>query len=244
MPRIEYRLPDGARLTGTTTILGRFKDSGGLIHWAWTEGAEGRDYRDTRERAATAGTIAHEMIEAEITGFGLNPTQIAEVWQSRGMETEVANARRGFEGFQRWREQTRLRVLHTEVSLVSDNPSFGGTMDGIGVLEGVERHPLIMFDWKTSNSIYEDYLCQLAAYRHLWEHGRANNGKDGRPIFDVAELQRFGEKIEEIHLLRVDKEWGGFHHHAWPLALIDLAWEAFRRMAELYPITAKLKRAL
>src|SRR5262245_51951473 len=61
-----YRNKMGRRLPSVTTILSRFKDSGALIHWAWSEGIEGRDYRETRSKAAVAGSLAHQMVEARL----------------------------------------------------------------------------------------------------------------------------------------------------------------------------------
>ena len=36
-PKGGYKL-DGKRVPGTTTIIGRFKDSGGLLYWAFEQG--------------------------------------------------------------------------------------------------------------------------------------------------------------------------------------------------------------
>ena len=241
MPRINYYLPSGTRLTGTTTILSRFKDSGGLLHWAWKQGDEGKTVYEERDRAATAGSIAHDLIEATIKRGDVD--RVRQRAHFEDQQRELALAEKGFEGFLRWQEQTRVEILHTEVSLVSACPEYGGTLDAIGRING----RLIMLDWKTSNGIYEDYLCQVAAYRNLWESGGANcaaRGKGSAPLFDIRGLEAFGQPIEEVHLLRVDKQWGGFHHHSWPLELLDLAWDVFRRMAELYPLAKRLKKAL
>ena len=37
MPTGIYKLKDGTLVPGTTTIMGAFKDSGGLVHWAWEQ---------------------------------------------------------------------------------------------------------------------------------------------------------------------------------------------------------------
>lgn len=67
-PRSGYHLKDGTRVPGTTTIIGRFKESGGLIWWAWDLGMKGLDYRDVRDKAADAGTLVHAMVEAHAAG--------------------------------------------------------------------------------------------------------------------------------------------------------------------------------
>ena len=66
-----YKNAEGKRLPSVTTIIGRFKDSGGFVHWAWDLGIQGIDYRKVRDAAADAGTIAHHLVEADIrTGEG------------------------------------------------------------------------------------------------------------------------------------------------------------------------------
>ena len=37
-----YRAADGKRVPGVTTVLGKFKDPGGLIHWAWELGRDAK----------------------------------------------------------------------------------------------------------------------------------------------------------------------------------------------------------
>ena len=59
-----YYLVDGTRVPSVTTVLGRFKESGPLIHWAWGLGIQGKDYREERDKAADAGTLAHAAVAA------------------------------------------------------------------------------------------------------------------------------------------------------------------------------------
>jgi hypothetical protein len=68
-----YVLADGTSVPSVTTVIGRWKESGGLIHWAWKLGMEGRDYRDVRDSAASSGTIAHAMVDASIRGIEFIP---------------------------------------------------------------------------------------------------------------------------------------------------------------------------
>src|SRR5215813_3071514 len=67
MPTIDYRI-DGVRVPGVTTVISTSLgwNKGALMHWAWSEGKEGRNYRDTQQSAADAGTLAHAMVEARI----------------------------------------------------------------------------------------------------------------------------------------------------------------------------------
>ena len=54
-PSAGYRLKDGTRVPGTTTILGRWKESGGLLQWAFKQGESGaRTLYEERDKAAEA----------------------------------------------------------------------------------------------------------------------------------------------------------------------------------------------
>lgn len=207
-----YRLKDGTRVPGTTTILGRFKDSGGLVHWAWKLGCEGVDYRRRTEDAGVAGTLTHELIEAHILGRDPVLTGKGEL---------LTLAQKGFQAFKEWAEGSRLEVTHTEVPLVSEQWRFGGTLDAVGRLLG----RLVLIDWKSSNRIYADYIVQVSAYRELWEEHFPD------------------QRITGIHLLRVGKEFGDFHHHSWPIEVLDLGWRQFRLLRQAYDLDAPLKRA-
>jgi hypothetical protein len=214
-PKTGYKNAAGKRVCGTTTIIGRFKESGGLIHWAWDLGMQGINYRDVRDKAADSGTLAHDMIEAHLRGEEFTPDGAVD-------ETTFVNARKGFDAFMEWSEQTKLEVVDTEMVLVSEEYQYGGTPDAIGYCAG----KLALLDWKTSNRIYQDYLIQIAAYRQLWHE---NHPED---------------QLETFHLLRFGKEYGEFSHHSFPVALVDKAWHAFVLMREMYDLDKDLKRAI
>lgn len=207
-PKQGYWL-DGERLPSVTTVLSRFKDSGGLIHWAWECGRSGKDYREERDRAASIGTIAHEMVEAHIRRKPFDPAPYpAEL---------VEKAQKPFGAFLEWAGSTNLQPTETEVAFISKQYRFGGTLDAMLV-----NGKLALGDWKTSNGVYGDYLCQLAAYGQLWGENRAEPITGG------------------YHLIRFDKEYGDFHHH-WYADLND-AWTMFSHLRSAYEFDKKLKR--
>ena len=195
-----YFLQDGTKVPSVTTILSRFKPSGGLIHWAWKLGMENKDYRKVRDDAANAGTMAHEAVEAWIQGneyaFGDDEINI--------------KAKRAFGAFVEWADQTKLKITHSEIPLVSEKHKFGGTFDAIMV-----NGKRAMGDFKTSNALYPEYLCQIAAYGKLWEESFPDQPIDGGFL-----------------LLRFDKTHGDFTHKWW--SELDTAWDSFLHMRKLY----------
>jgi PD-(D/E)XK nuclease superfamily len=210
-PAAGYRTKDGTRVPGTTTICGRFKESGGLLQWAFKQGQSGAAHLyEQRDQAAEAGTLAHDMIEAHILG----QKQKAVVADP----TVLTKANNAFAQFLEWQEQSRLEIIETEKSYVSELHRFGGTVDAIG---RDAKGRIVLVDWKTSNAVYQDYLIQLAAYALLLEECSIH-------------------KPKSFHLLRVAKESADFAHHYF--GELEDAKKAFLLMRQLYDLDAILKK--
>lgn len=228
------------RIPGTTTVIGRFKDSGALIYWANKEGLEGRPIRGPESASAQAcdiGTLAHAMVEADIRGT-TPPSQdeFAAEWRRRllasspgrdrdEMEGHIISmcekANSSFRAYLEWKGQSNLKPVLTELSLTSKRWLFGGTLDAVQI-----GGRIAMLDWKTSNGIYQDHIIQVAGgYALLWEENFPDMPITGG-----------------FHILRFSKKGGDFAHHYWPN--IDGAKEAFIHMRILYELDRKLKGRL
>lgn len=236
---------DGKRVPGVTTVLGRFKESGGLIHWSWgipfaglTEArhllqcvidgtSTGRiqaeaflakpltewDYRTKRDKAADAGTIAHEMMDAHIRDVPFDSSPYCCEM--------IGKAKPAFEAFLQWAQQSKFEIAETEVQLTSKRYLFGGTRDAI-LIDGKRS----LGDWKCSNRIYPEYLCQLAAYGILdEENGFAIDG--GYHLLRFSRQEEVGDPVQ-------------FSHHYW--SQLDAAREAFLLMRRLYDLMKGLER--
>jgi hypothetical protein len=217
-PKAGYRLADGTRVPGTTTIVGRFKDSRALLWWAFGQGklAEqgliGSLY-DQRDEAAEAGHLAHDLFEDWICG-GKKASDIIK-GQS---DAVVAQAMRGFDNAVEWFGGTRIEVTDTEMQLVSEKHRFGGCPDAIGV---DSRGRKVLLDWKTSSGIYTDYLIQLAAYAALLE-----------------ECMDF--RVEAVHCVRFSRDNADFEHRKFEQ--IEDAWEQFLIFRRAYDLDKTLKK--
>lgn len=221
-PTQGYYNAAGDKLPGTTTIIGRFKESGGLVQWAYKQGREHerlvhqgkpapRHLYDVVDDAALAGNIAHDMIEAHILGKEFTSPEVAD--------DVLAKAKNSFAQFLEWREQSRIEIVATERAYVSERYQFGGTVDAVG-RDGKGR--IVLLDWKTSNAVYQDYLIQLAAYALLLEECAPEWTPQG------------------FHLLRVAKESADFAHHFF--GELEDAKRAFTLMRELYKLDSGLKK--
>lgn len=222
MPTTVYTLADGTRVPGTTTITSRFKDSGGLMFWAFNQGKSGAErLYDAAEKAADIGTLAHAMIETHINGGHPGDVEIKATLEMYG------KARNAFNQYLAWESNSSIRLLSKfqEIHLVSEKHKFGGTPDAIGMI----GNELVLLDWKTSNKTYPDFLLQLAAYRHLVEEGER---LDTRTRLNVGEVQGF-------HLLRIAKDYPDFEHRYF--GELDEAWTQFLLLRAAYDLDKKLK---
>ncbi len=214
-PKKGYFLRDGTRVPGTTTIIGRFKDSGALIRWAWQRGRDGKELYDERDRACDIGTAAHAMVESSIKGMDPNGCPEIATLDADGQQ----KARNAFGMYLEWASMSNLEIVEQEMQLVSEVHRFGGTPDAIGMVNG----KLCLVDWKTSNGVFSDYLLQLAAYRLLWE--------ENHPDLPL---------IGGFHLCRFSKEHGDFAHHYY--SELEDALRMFLNLRNAYQFDAALKK--
>ena len=217
-PKGGYKLQNGEKAPGVTTVIGRFKESGGLLFWACEQGraierGEIKTLYDKRNEAADAGTLAHALVEAYINNLPLPALPDNEIGKQ---------AQQGFENYLRWQEDNRIQVMKQEMEMVSESYRFGGCPDALGV---DSRGNLCIMDWKTSGGIYIDYLLQIAAYKILHEENHPDQPITGG-----------------YHLLRFSKENADFHHHYW--SELEDAKEMFVLLLRAYEIDKRLKKRL
>lgn len=205
------------RLPSVTTILGRFKESGGLMQWAFKQGQSGASHLyEKRDEAAECGTLAHEMVEVYVNG-GDHMKVISEVEEE--MALKALNA---FQMFREWHENSKIEIISEwqEIQMVSEKYQFGGTPDAIGRNADGQ---LILLDWKTSNAVYSDYCLQLAAYKTLWEENHPDQPITGG-----------------FYLLRFSKDFPDFSAHYY--GELDDAWSMFKCLLDAYAFDKIMKQ--
>ena len=208
-----YYNSEGVRVPSVTTILSGNLAWGkdGLLFWAWQQGKDGLDFRESRDQAATTGTLAHQMVENWVSRG--NP----EILPGDGNEEVdleiVMGAKNAFQAFQRWLQHHHVVVTEQEINCVSDKLNFGGRFDAVGTMDGIPT----LFDWKTSKRIYSNYVLQVAAYRYLYHSTRPD-----APEIQQACIVRIG-KDGEFSYLVIDKE------------KLDWAWQAFKALLAIHP---------
>lgn len=205
---------DDQRIPSVSAVIAMMRDCDPLMWWAWNEGKAGRDFRDTSKRAADAGTLAHQAAYNATRGLPVE-------WPYETPGDVLTLAHTAFQGFQAWREQTRLTVDRAELPLISKRYRFGGTFDA-SLIQGKRS----MADYKTAKDLYPEHLVQVAAYGQLWNENFPDDPITGG-----------------YHLLRFGKETGGFAAHWWPD--LEVEWETFLTCRRLYDqkklVKARLK---
>jgi len=212
-PRKGYFTEDGLKVPSVTTIIGRFKESGALIRWAYSQGEQGVSLYEKRDAAADVGTYVHSMIEAFLTDGEV------EVPSPAGMTPEnIERAASAYQAFRTWLEGSRLKVTPLEQHFVSEAHRFGGTPDAIADEQDGTRS---LLDWKSSRSFYSDQLVQVAAYRELWNEVHPERAIAGG-----------------VHIVRFGKDGGDFEHRYFPPTHRKLAaaWAQFLCFREAYAL--------
>jgi hypothetical protein len=134
---------------------------------------------DKRDKAATAGTLAHLFCEKHLRGLPEPSTE--------GLPKDVVKKAEGcYLAFLEWERSHKFKMIYAELSLVSEL-GFGGTAD-IGAVLG----EMGIIDIKTSKGIYPaTMLPQISAYGHLYNEHYPENPVKGYHIIRLGEQGEF-----------------------------------------------------
>jgi len=190
-----YKLKDGTRVPGVTTILGVLNKPA-LVKWANNLGLQGIDSSKYVDEKAAIGTLAHQMIADYLRGEKTDTNEYSKV--------QIDQAENAVLSFLEWEKAHHIEPLLIEEPLVSEVHRFGGTIDCLGKING----ELCLVDFKTSKGIFAEMLIQVVAYEHLLsEHEYA---------VDQVIILRIGrtedEGFEEQRVNTLTNRWLIFEH--------------------------------
>jgi len=193
---IRYRNKEDKIVVGVTTALNVLAKPA-LIAWANRLGLQGIDSTKYVDDKAEIGTCCHYLIECELKGEKPDLKDYAP--------SVVSEAENGFLKFLEWKKGKDLKLILSEVPLVSEVHQYGGTIDIYAMLN--DKPTLI--DIKTSGSgIWPEMKHQVAAYKELLT-------ENGFPVVDVVIL-RVGrsedEGFEYASIGNLDKHFSLFLH--------------------------------
>lgn len=145
-------------------------------------------YRKERDGAASIGTAAHDALESYVNN---NYEGEAVDYLKMDNNKAIAATRSG----QKALEEEDIEPIAAELIVGSESIGVAGTLDLICIWDD----ELVIVDWKTSNSISDNYAIQIATYAGLFEE-MTGLGVDGCKIiklskksakYDVYELKRY-----------------------------------------------------
>jgi len=208
-----YRLKDGTKVPGVTTVLGVINKPA-LMNWAWQLGTQGIDYKHYVDATARIGTLAHEMIQEYLGG--------PEWDRSAYTSEEIDTAENAVLSFYEWERQTghKMETVAIEMPVVSETFGYGGTVDWLGYIDG----KLWLVDIKTSKGLFPEHEYQVSAYdRALFELGHEVAG---------VRLLRVGRSEDE-----------GFDDHVLSNVQLNAGWKVFTSALDLYKNIKKYENA-
>lgn len=208
-----YRLADGTKVPGVTTVLGVINKPQ-LVKWANNLGLQGIDSTTYVDATARIGTLAHEMIQEYLGG--------PEWDRSAFTREEIDTAENAVLSFYEWERQTghKMETVAIEMPVVSETFGYGGTVDWLGYIDG----KLWLVDIKTSKGLFPEHEYQVSAYdRALFELG-----------YEVAgvRLLRVGRSEDE-----------GFDDHVLSNVQLNAGWKVFTSALDLYKNIKKYENA-
>lgn len=205
---IQYKLKDGTRVPGVTTALNILAKPA-LIPWANRLGLQGIDVGKYVDEKADIGTCAHYLIECELKGLKPDLGDFSP--------NTVSEAENGYLKWLEWAKGKDIKLLGSELAVVSEKYRYGGTVDIYALVDNV--HTLV--DLKTSGSgIWPEMRHQVAAY--------------------AKALEETGEKVDQVIIVRVGRSSSeGFQTEI--VGNIEKHFELFLHALAIYQLQKALK---
>lgn len=189
MPTGEYRNKANVVVPSVTTVISKNLawNRDNLMRWAWSQGKKGFDFRETVKKAADAGTLAHYLVDCDLTGVTPDRTKFD------GLDQKIiSQAQRAFDNFLKWKIAHDVKIYKAEQKYVSEKYQYGGCPDGVGST----IYGKAVLDYKTSKGVYNEYKIQVfGGYGLLVE--------ECEPQF----------KISGFDIIRFDKHSCAFAHY-------------------------------
>ncbi len=208
-----YKLADGTRVPGTTTICGLL-DKPALKAWANRIGLEGYDIHKYLDPLGGVGTLTHARVLAAVSGKPLTEDL------SEYSPKEVNLSDNAMLKFYEWRKRHAFgEIVVLEEPMVCEDYRYGGTPDYVGLVDGAWT----LIDYKTGSGIYSDMAIQLAAYRHLVEYCRGQS-------VDRALIVNIGRAPDEC-----------FGEQEFTEAQLHAGWQIFKCLRTIYDLQKIIK---
>lgn len=233
-----YITESGNYVPSVTTILSAYPK--GAQYYEWLKKV-GEDADGIRDEAGNRGSTVHKL--TELYDDDHEVTLMDEQGHIGYKLIEWAM----FERYVEFRRRFPMTMIHTELHLSSDAYGTAGTLDRVVEFNGRK----LILDIKTSNSLYDHYWLQMAAYKKLLEEKQpalkidgyavlwlnANTRTDGK----AGTVQGKGWQLIEQKSEEFENDWKKFQ-------ATQLLWQAengsMKPRQTSYQLSHKLKVAI
>lgn len=180
-----YVTESGAYVPSVTTLLSAYPK--GAQYYEWLKKV-GDDADTIRDEAGNRGSTVHRLTELYDDGHEVTLMDEHGHIDYKLIEWSM------FERYIDFRTRYELEIIHTELHLSSDILGTAGTLDR--VIRMGNRNMII--DIKTSNSLYNHFWLQMAAYKRLLAEKQPDLKIDGYAILWLNSLHRGESKKGDI----------------------------------------------
>lgn len=165
-----YLTDSGNYVPSVTTILDCYPKPPSFYDWLKKVGEDADAIRD---EAGDRGSTVHKLTERYDAGEEINLIDpVTGKIDYKLIEWSM------FERYVEFRRRFEFEVIRSELNLISDKLGFAGTLDRVIRFNG----RLLIIDIKTSNSLYDHYWLQMAAYKELLAEVQPDLKIDGYAI--------------------------------------------------------------
>lgn len=180
-----YITESGAYVPSVTTILESYPKSHGFYEWLKRVGEDADNIRD---EAGDRGSTVHKLTELYDDGHEVT------MFNEQGHIGYKLIEWNMLERYIDFRTRYEMEIVHTELHLSSDILGTAGTLDRV-IRMGCRN---LIIDIKTSNSIYNHYWLQMAAYKRLLAEKQPGLKIDGYAILWLNSAHRGESKKGDI----------------------------------------------
>lgn len=173
-----YPTDTGNYVPSVTTVLDCYPKPPSFYDWLKRVGEDADQIRD---EAGDRGSTVHKLTEMYDEGI-----EVSLINEETGKIDYKLAEWSMFERYVEFRRRFAFDVIHSELNLISDKLGFAGTLDRVIKFNG--RYLII--DIKTSNSLYDHYWLQMAAYKQLLAEVQPDLKIDGYAILWLNALTR------------------------------------------------------
>lgn len=209
-----YITEQGNYVPSVTSILDCYPKPAAFYDWLKKVGEDADTIRD---EAGERGSTVHNLTERFDGG------EEVRLMDDNGFVSYKLIEWAMFERYVEFRRRFPMEIIYTELNMSSDTFGFAGTLDRVVKFNG----RILILDIKTSNSLYDHYWLQMAAYEKLLKEKQpglpidgyavlwlnANTRTDGKP----GSCQGKGWQLIERKADERSKDWPLFQatHKLW-----------------------------